>query len=145
MLTRRQKAGLEPLIKTKKKYRKKTKKIHESWLVMILLLPLYGLMILRKEIAKDSANSTPQNSPQLSSQVSPDIMLNLESSSDDEIIVRKLQEPIESEDENKGENETSEAPKCGPKLNFKRFVLKNQFNLIEKFNKSNYFIIIKIT
>jgi len=45
MLTRRQKAGIEPMVKVQQKFRKKkAKKVHNNWLAMILLMPLYAYL-----------------------------------------------------------------------------------------------------
>ena len=45
MLTRRQKSGDEPMVKVQKKFRKKkVKKMHNNFLTMVLLMPLYAYL-----------------------------------------------------------------------------------------------------
>ena len=45
MITRRQKSGDEPMVKVQKKFRKKkVKKMHNNFLTMVLLMPLYAYL-----------------------------------------------------------------------------------------------------
>jgi len=88
MLTRGQRAGIEPMVKVQKKFRKKrTKKVHSNWLQMILLLPIFlymnhreaSYMLMRIEQRRLQNLNTKQDTSD-----DDDFNLNLEDDSDDD-------------------------------------------------------------
>ena len=55
-ITRRQQAGLEPMVKLPTKTRNsknKKKSVHNNLVTMILLMPLYSYMNIRKNLEKE--------------------------------------------------------------------------------------------
>ena len=165
MITRRQKSGDEPMVKVQKKFRKKKqKKVHNNFLTMVLLMPLYAYlqdreaayMLYRIEQgAKLDTNTT------INDYDDEDVKLVLSSSDDDDmpfsVLCAKIDAapPIseladsliftdtsiisESQEENL-DSTTEQGSKN--KTNFKKFVKKNDYTVIKVFKNSKYKIYI---
>ncbi len=129
-LTRRQKAGLEPLekesVRPKRTYKKKTQKQpHNNMIAMILLMPLYAYMVLRKKLEDEEEASEDEGENQI---------LYLEESM--KSIGEQVSDDLAPLLSNISLEDKLNEPKLGKKIDFRKFVLKTEYTNVQYFEST---------